>query len=476
MEVDTEGVTSLDKEYPVVKAEHEIELRSSNAPSQEIDLEVGDLGKEEKTQDAPNSIQAKRTKSILSRTSSYKTQGPPPDGGLKAWTQVLMSHLVSSSCWGFITSWGAFQTYYSQHLLSTTTQSTISWIGSCQTTLIFLVGIGSGRAMDAGYFHHLIVTGSILQLVGVMTMSVSTTFWQLLLSQGICFGVGAGLVFTPTMALLSTYFTKKRNLAMGISACGSCTGGLVFPSVVRELVPQIGFPWTVRILGFIMLAFNTLAIAFLKPRIAPRISGPLVEWAAFKEPTYAFMVGGMFFVFWALYFAFYYIGLFSRNVIGLSYFDSINLLLVMVGVGMTGRLVPAVIADRYTGPLNAMIPFVVTCGTMFFAWTGISQTASLYVFATIYGIGSAGIQSLFPASLASLTCDLQKAGTRLGMGFFVISFAVLTGPPLAGALITRANGEYVHAQIWAGCSMFLGVGLLVAARVAKTGWLLRASV
>jgi MFS family permease len=160
-----------------------------------------------------------------------------------------MGHLICASCWGFITSWGAFQTYYSQHLLVNTPQSTISWIGSCQTTLIFLVGIASGRAMDAGYFHHLIVTGSILQVLGVMTMSVSTKFWQLLLSQGICFGVGAGLVFTPTTALLSTYFSSKRNVAMGISACGSCTGGLIFPSVVRELVPQIGFPWTVRILG-----------------------------------------------------------------------------------------------------------------------------------------------------------------------------------------------------------------------------------
>lgn len=256
-----------------------------------------------------------------------------------------------------------------------------------------------------------------------------------------------------------------------------------------------------------MLAFNTTAIAFLRRRLPPRTSGPLVEWGAFKEPTYAFMIAGMFFTFWALYFAFYYVrspirpfflpysclpvilhphvvlrltnlqvGTFSRDIIGLSYIDSVNLLLVMVGVGVPARITPALIADRFTGPLNIMLPFVLLCGTMFFAWTGIKESGSLYVFASLYGIGSAGIQSLFPPALASLTGDLKKAGTRLGMGFFVVSFAVLTGPPLAGALITNADGEFLHAQIWAGCSMFLGVSLLIAARISKTGWRLRQRV
>lgn len=113
---------------------------------------------------------------------------------------------------------------------------------------------------------------------------------------------------------------------------------------------------------------------------------------------------------------------------------------------------------------------------MFFAWIGIDKSASLYVFAAFYGTGSAGIQSLFPPALSSLTQDLSTAGTRLGMGFFVVSFAVLTGTPIAGALIAADGGSYLYAQCWAGCSMAIGVCLLIAARVSKTGFVFRKRV
>src|SRR5690606_36793786 len=36
----------------------------------------------------------------------------PPDGGLKAWTQVLMGHLVLINSWGYLTSFGLIQSYY----------------------------------------------------------------------------------------------------------------------------------------------------------------------------------------------------------------------------------------------------------------------------------------------------------------------------------------------------------------------------
>lgn len=39
-----------------------------------------------------------------SERSQQRQYGDTPDGGLLAWTQVAMGHLVIFNCWGYITS------------------------------------------------------------------------------------------------------------------------------------------------------------------------------------------------------------------------------------------------------------------------------------------------------------------------------------------------------------------------------------
>ncbi len=245
---------------------------------------------------------------VLSRTrstASWIDPGPPPDGGLRAWTQVCMGHLTVCTTWGYISSFGVFQTYYVTALNHP--PSDISWVGSMQIFLLFFVGTFSGRATDAGYFHLVTALGSMFQLLGVFMTSLSTTYWQLFLAQGLCTGLGNGLLFCPTLSLMSTYFTKKRSLAIGIAASGSATGGLIFPAIVQQLLPKIGFPWTVRVLGFVMLVLQAITLSLTRTRLPPRKSGPLVEWGAFKELPYLLFSIGMFLNFWGLYFAFYYV-------------------------------------------------------------------------------------------------------------------------------------------------------------------------
>ena len=322
---------------------------------------------------------------------------------------------------------------------------------------------------DAGRFRTIVIIGSVFEIAGIFMTSLSTTYLQLFLAQGICTGIGGGLVFCPTLSMVSTYFSKKRSLAIAIAASGSASGGLVFPGLVEALLPRVGFGWTVRVLGFVMLAVQAVALAFARTRLPPRTSGPLVEWAAFKETPYALFAIGMFLNFWGLYFAFYYIGSFGKNVIHLSEPDSINILLLANGVGTFGRIIPAYLADRYFGPLNSVIPFTMITGIILYCWTAVSSRGSLYAFALVYGLFAAGIQSLFPATLSSLTSDIKKTGVRMGMVFTVISFATLTGPPLAGALIQHDGGRYLYAQIFAGTVLECGCLTLIAARISMSG-------
>ncbi|KAH8653571.1 major facilitator superfamily domain-containing protein [Xylariales sp. PMI_506] len=409
-----------------------------------------------------------------SSSKSCENFPPPPDGGFEAWMQVAMAHLAIINTWGTINTFGIFQTWYSSLLPSSVTSS-ISWIGSAQIFLLFLVGPLTGRMTDAGYFRAVFLAGSVLVVLGSFMTSLSTTYWQILLSQGVCIGIGMGGLFCPVMAILSTYFQRKRNVAIGIAISGSATGGMVYPAMVHQLLPQIGFPWTMRAMACVQLATLLLANLFLKPRLPPRSSGPLLDLPAFKELPYSLYAAGSFFNFAGAYVAFYYIGAFSRDKLGFSYGSSIDVLMIMNGVGAIGRVLPGLLADLFVGPVNVIIPASLISMVLLYIWTVIETQAGLYVFAVIYGIFGATVQGLFPAGLSSMTTDLSKAGTRMGMVYFLVAFGTLLGPPLAGIIISKDGGEYKYAFIFAGTCLCLGSLFLIACRISKGGrnWLIK---
>lgn len=393
------------------------------------------------------------------------TVGPPPDGGLMAWLQIVAGHLVVFNTWGYTISFGIFQPVYEERM--NLPPSTVSWVGSIQICLIFLVGTFSGRAFDAGYYRWALLVGAFLHTFGVFMTSISTEYWQLFLAQGLSQGLGNGIVFAPTIANMSTYFSTKRTMALCTAACGGATGGMVFPLIAQQLLPKIGFEWTVRAMGLVVLVAWAIIIALARPRLPPRKSGPLVELAAFKEMTYLLFAISMWFTLWATYFAYYYARTYALDVLGASGSTSFTILLVINVVGIPGRMVPAFLADRYFGAVNVFIPMVIGAALCIFLWAEVEDLVGAYVWVIFFGFFGGGIQGMFPATLAGLTKDLSKTGTRIGMIFTIISIVALTGPPIAGALMEATGGEYLAAQIWGGSCLLLGAGFLIGASIAS---------
>lgn len=127
---------------------------------------------------------------------------------------------------GLTNSFGVFETYYSHIFLPTSSPSAISWIGSIQLFLTMLVGVFAGWFLDAGHLRILLLMGTFLEVFGMFMTSLSTTYWQILLAQGICVGLGSGLLGLTSVAVIPLYFSKKRMIATGIAATGSSLGKL----------------------------------------------------------------------------------------------------------------------------------------------------------------------------------------------------------------------------------------------------------
>lgn len=164
------------------------------------------------------------------------------------------------------------------------------------------------------------------------------------------------------------------------------------------------------------------------------------------------------------------VGSFGRDIVHLAQADSFNLIIIVNGIGFFGRLIPGYVSDRWCGPFNYVIPCAFITGILLYCWAAITSHDALIAWAVVYGWFTAGMQGLFAAMVASLTDDLKKSGVRMGMIFSVTSLALLTGPPLAGALIQRGHGKYLDAQMWAGTVILVGALTLVGARISKTGF------
>lgn len=300
------------KEFEAIEKEEE---RAASIGEKSDASSLNDIEFISPTQHPNQALELSRTSSkrsnVLARvasritTRSIKDPGPPPDGGIVAWTQVLCAWFAVMHTWGFVNSFGAFQPYYESILPESA--STISWIGSVQAALLFALGMFSGRALDRGWFRPTVLLGIVFQIIGIFTMSAATTFWQLLLTQGLCIGIGGGILFVPIMGLCSTYFSNHRGMALGIVTTGNSVGGAIYPIVVRQLLPKLGFGWAVRVLGFINVVSMAVVIAFMKPRLPPRKSGPLIDWESVKDTPYVLHVLGMCFFVPPVYCVFYYV-------------------------------------------------------------------------------------------------------------------------------------------------------------------------
>lgn len=109
-----------------------------------------------------------------------------------------------------------------------------------------------------------------LHVFGLMMTSLATEYYQFVLAQGICSPLGAGALFYPSMTSVNTWFFKRRALALGIVASGSSLGGVILPIMVQRLIPQVGYPWAMRICAFLVLGMCIIANLTVKSRIPPQ--------------------------------------------------------------------------------------------------------------------------------------------------------------------------------------------------------------
>ncbi|PQE32817.1 MFS monocarboxylate transporter protein [Rutstroemia sp. NJR-2017a WRK4] len=389
---------------------------------------------------------------------------PAPDGGFVAWVQCASSFSLFLLSWGILSSFGAFQTYY-ENTYPSWSASQISWIGSIQAFFLMGFGVVAGPVYDRGHLRILVGIGSFLCVLGMMLTSISSEYWHFILAQGGMFGLGSGCLFIPSIAVLPAYFDKKQALALGIGASGSALGGIIFPIIFHQLEPRIGFGWTTRIIGFIVLLAAIIPVLGLRMRTQPSTVRKIFDVKAWREPP--FIVSSVFFflVFMGAYIPPFYIQSYASdtNVVGENLAPY---LLPLLNVGsFFGRIIPTHMADIY-GPFNVDIFCVLISAILTFIWITIRTTPSMIVFSVFYGFVAGALTSLCPNLVVALSPDRSVLGVRLSMQLLPVSAGILVGNPIAGALESYG---WIYLQVFTGALLMASFIIVAIVRFLMYG-------
>lgn len=135
--------------------------------------------------------------------------------------------------------------------------------------------------------------------------------WQQFLAQSLLFGLTVAYGVQPALTVAGQYFHRRRALAMALVASGSSVGGVVLPIMFSKLIPQIGFPWAMRVGALILLCCYAVAMAISRPKQPPRKLKSLThlfDYKGFLDIRYSCLSAGAVVSSLGVYVPFYYIG------------------------------------------------------------------------------------------------------------------------------------------------------------------------
>ncbi|KAJ6529667.1 MFS general substrate transporter [Mycena capillaripes] len=391
-----------------------------------------------------------------------------PEGGRQAWTTVAGAFLVQFCGFGYTTSYGVYQDFYTRDYLTHSSSSAISWIGSINAFIVISGGLISGRLYDRGYFYHLMWGGSLLQCFSLFMLSLCKReqFYQIFLAQGLGMGIGAGTVYISSVAVVSHYFQKRRALAMTIVAAGSSLGAVVHPIMLNNTFRSLGFANAVRASAGLVGGLLLIACSLMHPRLPPATTHPpfwnsLPRFA--HDIPYVLSVVAMTTYTIGFYFPLFYLQL-DAVTHGINETLSFYSLVIMNSASFVGRLSPGFLAPRL-GLFTIVAGAAAIGSILILCMIALKSVASVVVIAVIYGYSAGIFVALMAPLIAALTDDLGELGLRMGVGFAVVGVAGLIGPPINGALLT-AQFKWWRPALFSGIMAFVGFTFFLATLIA----------
>jgi len=363
-----------------------------------------------------------------------------------AWVVVWAAFFSLAVIFGVAYSFAAlFESFATEFAAQ---RADVSLVFGLSGLIYFVLGVGGGMLADRLGPRLVCCAGMLCIAGGLFATSMAHSMIAVYMSYGVGIGVGIALVYTPCIACVQPWFTRRRGLAAGIASAGIGAGTLVVPLLMAGAIAWLHWRDALRVMALAVLLVGMGAALLLKRApSASRSAAGAAPGASLREALRSRS-------FWWLYLSvvtaaptmfipFAHASAAARDL-GIGEAQAVGLV-GLIGIGsLVGRFAIGALADRLGRSLTLAL-MQASMGAAYLLWNAAGAYAALALFALWFGLSYGGIVSLLPAICMDLF-GARAVSSIIGTLYSGAALGNLLGPVMAGAVFDQTGGY--GAVIW----------------------------
>src|SRR3954447_5940417 len=309
-----------------------------------------------------------------------------------------------------------------------------------------------------------VLAGSLLLGLGLVSASQAQELWQFQLCFGVLIGIAAGSFYAPMMALASAWIDKHRSLAVALVSAGMGVAPVTVAPSASMLITAYDWRTAMLVIGIAAWALLIPACFLIRP--APQAVGtaaantndaPAIEWTAaqaLRTPQFITLALAHFACCAAHSGPIFHMVSYAM-ICGIAPLTAVTVYSLAGFSGLGGRLLLGTMADRI-GAKPVLVGGLLVQALAIATYLAVGQLGEFYALSVVFGIAYGGVMPLY-AVLVREYFGARIMGSVFGAVSAFASLGMALGPVAGGWVFDTYHGYW-----WLHAGSF-GIGLAAVA-------------
>jgi MFS family permease len=302
-----------------------------------------------------------------------------------------------------------------------------------------------------------VLSGSLLLGLGLVTASQAQSLWQFQLLFGALIGIAAGSFYAPMMAVASAWISQHRSLAVALVSAGMGVAPVTIAPSASALITAYDWRTAMLVIGIAAWALLIPASFLVRPApkgaddtVASTNDAPATEWTAaqaFRTPQFAALAGAHFACCAAHSGPIFHMVSYAM-VCGIAPLTAVTVYSLAGFSGLGGRLLLGTLADRL-GAKPVLVGGLFVQALCIATYLAVAHLGEFYALSVVFGLAYGGVMPLY-AVLVREYFGARIMGTVFGAVSAFASLGMALGPWAGGYIYDTTHGyTWLHAGSFA---------------------------